>query len=97
MRTPTFLKRWLIILRLQVESLIARAKEEWDERNSEAIAQGEDPLEPMLPLIRLKVDTTGVSETTNPVRFGQEFHGRVANPKDMLVYQRAKKSATKGS
>lgn len=38
-----------------------------------------------------KVDTTGVTETSNPIRFGQEFQGRIANPRDVLVFHRAKK------
>ena len=28
---------------------------------------------------------------SNPIRFGQEFQGRVANPRDVLVFHRAKK------
>ncbi|KAG8993945.1 meiotic recombination [Tulasnella sp. JGI-2019a] len=80
-------------LRSRVEALIAHAGEEWEQRNQEAIAAGDEPLQPMLPLIRLKVDTTGVSEMSNPIRFGQEFQGRVANPKELLVFQRAKKQS----
>lgn len=38
------------------------------------------------------MDTTGVSEMSNPIRFGQEFQGRIANPRDVLVFHRAKKS-----
>ncbi|KIO25507.1 hypothetical protein M407DRAFT_236982 [Tulasnella calospora MUT 4182] len=53
------------------------------------------PPKEMLPLVRLKVDTTGVPEMSNPIRFGQEFQGRVANPKDLLVFTRQKKSAQK--
>jgi double-strand break repair protein MRE11 len=49
----------------------------------------------MLPLVRLKVDTTGVSEMSNPIRFGQEFQGHLANPRDVLVFHRAKKSAAR--
>lgn len=30
---------------------------------------------------------------TNPVRFGQDFSGRVANPRDILQYHRKKKIA----
>lgn len=30
---------------------------------------------------------------TNPVRFGQDFMGRVANPRDILQYYRKKKPA----
>ena len=48
----------------------------------------------MLPLIRLKVDTTGVSEMSNPIRFGQEFQGRIANPRDVLIFHRSKRSAS---
>jgi len=44
----------------------------------------------MLPLIRLRVDTTGVPNMGNPNRFGQEFHGRVAN-RDPIVYHQTKK------
>lgn len=39
-----------------------------------------------------QVDTTGVSEMSNPIRFGQEFQGRIANPRDVLVFHRAKKT-----
>lgn len=44
----------------------------------------------MLPLIRLKVETTGAKEMTNPVRFGQDYIGCVANPRDILQYYRKK-------
>jgi hypothetical protein len=62
----------------------------------------------MLPLIRLKVgcpsrldelqlntqvETSEAKEMTNPVRFGQDFIGRVANPRDILQYYRKKKQA----
>ena len=80
-----------------MESLIEKAADEWRERNEQAIEHGDPPLEPMLPLVRLKVDTTGVSEMTNPIRFGQEYQGRVANPRDLLVFQRSKKKAQKGT
>ena len=29
---------------------------------------------------------------SNPIRFGQEFQGRIANPRDVLVFHRAKRS-----
>lgn len=29
---------------------------------------------------------------SNPIRFGQEFQGRIANPRDVLVFHRAKKT-----
>ncbi|KAH9918836.1 Mre11 DNA-binding presumed domain-containing protein [Fomitopsis serialis] len=67
-----------------------RANSLWDER---AVAEGEEELPRMLPIVRLKVDTTGVSKLSNPVRFGQEFQGQLANPRDVLVFHRAKVAA----
>ena len=32
---------------------------------------------------------------SNPIRFGLEFAGKIANPRDVLVFHRAKKSATR--
>ncbi|WVF68869.1 DNA repair protein (mre11) [Kwoniella sp. CBS 6097] len=75
-------------LRIQVEGLIKEAMTEWKERNPGA--KKEDM---MLPLIRLKVETTDAKEMTNPVRFGQQFVGKVANPRDILQYYRKKKVA----
>lgn len=73
-------------LRSRVEELIATARNRW--------AETHDPKteEMMLPLIRLKVETTGAKEMTNAVRFGQDFIGRVANPRDILQYYRRKKA-----
>ncbi|KAJ7201073.1 Metallo-dependent phosphatase-like protein [Mycena pura] len=82
-------------LKNKVNALIAQANEQWEERNTRAVEDGEEALPPMLPLIRLKVDTTGVSEMSNPIRFGQEFQGRLANPRDVLVFHRSKKSAAR--
>ena len=78
-----------------MNELIDKANSEWEERNTRAVERGEEPLPAMLPLIRLKVDTTGVSEMSNPIRFGQEFQGRVANPRDLLIFHRAKKYASR--
>lgn len=84
-------------LKAKVNKLIDQANEQWDERNAKAVEDGEDALPRMLPLIRLKVDTTGVTETSNPIRFGQEFQGRIANPRDLLVFHRAKKAAARSA
>ena len=43
----------------------------------------------------VQVDTTGVPTMSNPIRFGQEFVGKIANPRDVLIFHRAKKSATR--
>ncbi|KAL4072166.1 Mre11 DNA-binding presumed domain-containing protein [Scleroderma citrinum] len=79
-------------LKSRVNALIEQANKLWDDRNTRAVEEGDEPLPRMLPLVRLKVDTTGVSEMSNPIRFGQEFQGRIANPRDVLVFHRAKKS-----
>lgn len=44
----------------------------------------------VLPLVRLRVDYTGVS-TINSQRFGQKFVGKVANPHDVLHWHKSKK------
>ncbi|CCO36819.1 Double-strand break repair protein MRE11 [Rhizoctonia solani AG-1 IB] len=77
-------------LRERVNALIDQAQEEWHERNEAAGISPAEAGEMMLPLVRLKVETTGVSVMSNPVRFSQEFIGRVANPRDVLVFHRAK-------
>ncbi|KAI9432940.1 Metallo-dependent phosphatase-like protein [Lactarius indigo] len=69
-------------LKLRVAELIDKANDVWDRRNAQAVQDGE-------------VDTTGVSSMSNPVRFGQEFAGKIANPRDVLVFHRAKKSAAR--
>ncbi|KAL0579922.1 meiotic recombination [Marasmius crinis-equi] len=84
-------------LKGKVNSLIDQANQQWDDRNARAKASGEEELPRMLPLVRLKVDTTGVSETFNPIRFGQEFQGRIANPRDVLVFHRAKRAAKRNA
>lgn len=83
-----------------MNGLIERANAQWEERNARALEKGEEALPPMLPLVRLKVDTTDVTEMSNPIRFGQEFQGRIANPRDVLIFHRSKRitgrSRTKG-
>lgn len=51
--------------------------------------------EPMVPLVRVRVDYTGFS-TVNPQRFGQKFVGKVANPHDLLIFTKAAKKRTVG-
>ncbi|AAW43863.1 meiotic DNA double-strand break processing-related protein, putative [Cryptococcus deneoformans JEC21] len=76
-------------LREQVEALILQAKKNWKEKNNGSTKNM------MLPLIRLKVETTDAKEMVNPVRFGQEYVNRVANPRDILQYYRKKKNERK--
>ncbi|PFH51142.1 hypothetical protein AMATHDRAFT_191836 [Amanita thiersii Skay4041] len=84
-------------LKTKVNELIHKANDLWDERSARAAERGEEELPHMLPLVRLKVDTTGVSQTSNPVRFGQDFQGRIANPREVLVFHRSKKTATRAA
>ncbi|KAG2366407.1 Mre11 DNA-binding presumed domain-containing protein [Suillus spraguei] len=77
-------------LRARVNALIDQANQLWDERNAHAVEEGEEELPHMLPLVRLKVDTTNVPAMSNPIRFGQEFTGRIANPRDVLSFHRSK-------
>ena len=48
---------WLnaVLIGLKVNTLIEQANAIWDERNATALEDGEEELERMLPLIRLKV------------------------------------------
>ncbi|KAM5539737.1 hypothetical protein V8D89_006550 [Ganoderma adspersum] len=84
-------------LKNRVNELIEKANGQWDERNARAVEEGEPELPRPLPLVRLKVETSGVSEMSNPVRFGQDFIGRIANPRDVLTFHRAKKGGTRGA
>ncbi|KAG1752076.1 Metallo-dependent phosphatase-like protein [Suillus lakei] len=81
-------------LRARVNALIDQANQLWDERNANAVEEGEEELPRMLPLVRLKVDTTNVPAMSNPIRFGQEFTGRIANPRDVLSFHRSKARST---
>jgi double-strand break repair protein MRE11 len=85
----------------KVNQLIKRAEREWKERQQEAAdEEGNAEVEievdeQMLPLVRLRVDTTGTTPSFNPIRFSLEFTGRVANPRDVLVFHRAPRRAQK--
>nr|WJN24885.1 double-stranded break repair protein [Moesziomyces parantarcticus] len=69
------------LLRKRVAGLIERAKREFKERHPER--------EMPLPLVRLRVEYTN-QEISNPQRFGQEFAGKVANPKEVLQFTKRK-------
>ncbi|KAJ9475269.1 Double-strand break repair protein MRE11 [Pseudozyma hubeiensis] len=69
------------LLRKRVDGLIVRAKQEFKERYPGR--------EMPLPLIRLRVEYTN-QEISNPQRFGQEFAGKVANPKEVLQFTKRK-------
>lgn len=91
---PTDAKGIQFYLEGVVESLIEKAKLDWEDQQQQSPYQlhqllGEDPnMEMPIPLIRIRVDYSGGYETFNPQQFGQKFINRVANPKDILKFQR---------
>ena len=60
----------------------------------EEVTRTRNPRTPELPLVRLRVDYTGFS-TINTQRFGQKFVGKVANPQDIILWQKAALRRTK--
>jgi len=86
-------------LKAKVNALIDRANAEWDALHAD---DDHDQPEPMLPLIRLRVDYSGGPdehkgfEVGNPQRFGQDFQNTVANPRDIVSFHR-KSQATRKS
>ncbi|KAK0557253.1 meiotic recombination [Tilletia horrida] len=77
-------------LRGKVNDLVKNAVASWEEEHAD-----DDPKpERMLPLIRLRVIYTN-QVVGNPVRFGQEFAGKVANPKEVLQFHKKKESSKK--
>ncbi|KAF8294829.1 DNA repair exonuclease [Clavulina sp. PMI_390] len=85
-------------IRSKIEELIRRVKERWVERMRAAQADDDEEEinypEGLLPLIRLRIDTTGVPNMGNPNRIGQEFQGRIAN-NDPVSYIRSKKGLSR--
>ncbi|KAI8088978.1 Metallo-dependent phosphatase-like protein [Halteromyces radiatus] len=89
-------------LQTVVDNLIIRAKEEWMEQQRERQRSNDsqfsqDNTTMPLPLIRVRVDYTGGYEIFNPQQFGQQYANRVANPKDMLKFQRTRTTTTSTS
>ena len=67
------------ILMSKVETIASQIKEKMK-------SQGQDPV---LPLVRLRVDYTGFT-TINIQRFGSKLVGKVANPKETLLFVKSK-------
>lgn len=61
----------------KIEEMIERAREE----------HSGDERQPELPLIRLRVDYTDEYLTLSANHFGQRFVGRVANPKELILFK----------
>lgn len=77
------------LLKQKVHGLIKRADLEWKEKYA-SLPEADKP-EKMLPLVRLRVAYTR-HEIGNLIRFGQDFTGKVANPRDLLQFHKKKAS-----
>ncbi|KAK7865582.1 hypothetical protein R5R35_010113 [Gryllus longicercus] len=51
--------------------------------------------QPILPLIRLRVEYSSEVQAFNTVRFGEKFHGKIANPDHLIRLMRERKEAEK--
>ncbi|VDP79285.1 unnamed protein product [Echinostoma caproni] len=84
-----------------VESCIRRATEKSSEKSdhdssiaSETHGDGNKAeseirfVTPAEPLVRIRLDLTGGFEAFSMLRFGQRFIGRVANPKELIAFNR---------
>merc|ERR1719272_2299188 len=77
------------MLAKQVDEMLAEVRE----RTATPITQAAES-RAKFPLLRLKVDYTGFT-TCNPQRFGQRFVDKVANPSELLLFQRKAKKEDK--
>lgn len=48
----------------------------------------DDPNQPKMPLIRLRIEITKENQMFNTIRFGQNYISRVANPDDIILFKR---------
>jgi len=79
---PTDTAQITDFLAKRVEDLLQQASEDWPKLN---------PAMPTLPLVRLRVDLAGDFPAISSQRFGQRFVGKVANPTDILLFQKKRK------
>ncbi|KAI9183278.1 meiotic recombination [Blastocladiella emersonii ATCC 22665] len=91
------------LITARIHELIANVKAEWVEQwhtenetqagsGAGAPAAAAAP-EPPLPLVRLRIEYSGFS-TFNPQQFGQQFVGQIANPKDVVMFYRKRKTGS---
>lgn len=91
-------------LTAQVEQMIALAEREWASKQAALTIDQQRPMP--LPLIRLRVDYAAEVDAegfasayaiSNPQRFGQQFVGRIANPRDVVHFVRRRATSQGGS
>ncbi|CAH8471931.1 unnamed protein product [Schistosoma curassoni] len=73
---------------LNVDASKSTSATEYECHENIKITSTQRLLPPVEPLIRLRVDLSGGFESFSGLRFGQKFVGRVANPKDLIVFNR---------
>ena len=83
----------------QVDNLIAEAQQQWEDAQWEDDQEeGDEDAEKTapLPLVRLRVEHTGINgkkfEIENPQRFSNRFTGRVANNHDVVQFHQKKRA-----
>lgn len=74
----------------KVEDMIMQAKDEWKDLHA---ATPEKLKKMPLPIIRLRVETSGGYTIENPQRFGQRFVDKIANPSELLQIMKQKASS----
>eukprot|EP00727_Mastigamoeba_balamuthi_P007617 m51a1_g3476 putative double-strand break repair protein MRE11 (703) ;mRNA; r:760975-763659 len=86
---PTDDRAVLDLLRARVDALVKQAADEAPQ------AAGAAPQK--LPLVRIRVDLTGGYSPINPIKFGQDLVGVVANPAEVIAVTRKKTPAGRTS
>ncbi|KIW12841.1 DNA repair protein (mre11) [Exophiala spinifera] len=81
-----------------VDGLIAQAKQEWQDAQSEREVYPDEEEECPLPLIRLRLETSsadgiGKFQIENAARFSHRFIDKVANTQDVVSFHVKKKNA----
>jgi len=70
----------------EVQKYVTEHLETMIERAAEQISG--DPLQPQVPLTRLRVEYTDENQMFNAVRFGLQYTARVANPSDIVLFRK---------
>lgn len=78
------------------EAIVQLLVDKVEQMIAKALADADPAKDPPKPLVRLKVEYTGYS-TINPQRFGQRFVTRVANPNDILLFYKTRKTSSKSA
>lgn len=81
------------LLKERVYELIDKVNEEYESKHSH-LPRDQWPAK-MLPLVRLRVEYPAQHEMGNPIRFGQEFVDKVANPREILAFSKRRAASKK--